>query len=274
MASRQTVLLSPSASASLPRTPSSPPCSWNQSSSAEATGEYYFYGYMPVSDNHSTMCQSKPDGIELPHPLRWWPPAGYSTASTWYKLGTSLNTYFQAAVRNAESNWEDLWGGGTEWFHFYEDTTPITDSTDRAIGMSTIPFPGVVAQGYWIETNSWHPYQYNGRVNRNVHELIRWYMRFQSDMTKLPTGEPSPEYWYWGSGDAAWCLDRESIATHEMGHIIPLMHPYEGGINWDDPQTMMSGFPYADRSGTYARTPNDDDAFGFLKLYPPIDQID
>lgn len=33
MASRQTVLLSPSASASLPRTPSSPPCSWNQSSS-------------------------------------------------------------------------------------------------------------------------------------------------------------------------------------------------------------------------------------------------
>jgi len=181
---------------------------------------------------------SKSDGQEQPYPLRWWPPAGYSTASTWYKLGNSLSSSFKTACRAAEGNWEAPWGGGIQWFHWYEDTTPITD-------------------------------EYNARVGRNVHELTRWYMRFQSDMSKLPLGA------YWGTGDFANCMDRESVATHEFGHIIPLMHPDPWDVNDADPQTMRSGYPYAGaRTGTFARTPNDDDAFALLKLYPPIDQID
>ena len=234
---------------------------------AEASS-YYFYGYVVQTGEHTQYCVSKPDGQEQPYPLRWWPPAGYSTASTWYKLGNSLSSSFKTACRAAEGNWEALWGGGTQWFHWYEDTTPITDQYNRAIGMSGLG-SGVLGQCFWITENSWHPYQYNARVDRNVHELTRWYMRFQSDMSKLPVGA------YWGTGDFVNCMDRESVATHEFGHIIPLMHPDPWDVNDADPQTMRSGYPYAGaRTGTFARTPNGDDAFALLKLYPPIDQSD
>ncbi|NLE73609.1 MAG: hypothetical protein GX604_03130 [Actinobacteria bacterium] len=56
-----------------------------------AKADYYaFWGYDPTTGLHG-LTLAKPDGIESPHPLRWWPPPGYTTISTWYKLGSSLD---------------------------------------------------------------------------------------------------------------------------------------------------------------------------------------
>ena len=60
----------------------------------------------------------------------------------------------------------------------------------------------------------------------DVEAYKRFYIRFQSDMTMLPTGrQQAPLYWSWGTGDGYYVLDRQSIATHEFGHAIPLGHP-------------------------------------------------
>ena len=196
---------------------------------------YNFYGYDPTTQTHS-LCLSKPDGTESPYPLRWWPAVGYSTASTWYKLGTTLDSNFRTACTNAESNWESLWGGGTQMFFWTLDTNPITDSTDRAIGMTQLGI-GVAGEVFFIDNEAWHPWQYSQRMGRNVHAYLRWYMRFQSTMTNTQMPNDSGGHWDWGTGSAQWILDRESITTHEFGHTIALMHPDQ--ISYSDPQQRM-----------------------------------
>lgn len=237
-------------------------------STTAAASYYYFYGYDAQTQVHS-LSVAKPDGTEHPDPLRWWPPVGYTTVNTWYKLGDSLNApyNFKTPCRSAESSWDALWGGGTKMFWFWEDTSPITDSTNRAIGM-TILGTGVLGEVFWIGTTSWHPWQFSARVNRNVHTLTQWYMRFQSDMTNVPTGrQTAPLYYDWNDGDAPWVADRQSVATHEFGHVIPLMHPNQQRADIQTMWTPMDPGTH-DRTGTYARSPNVDDDFALKKLYP------
>lgn len=102
-----------------------------------AKADYYaFWGYDPTTGLHG-LTLAKPDGTESPHPLRWWPPPGYTTISTWYKLGSSLDADFKSACRAADSAWDSLWGSGTKYFWFYEDTTPIVERGVLADMMST-----------------------------------------------------------------------------------------------------------------------------------------
>ncbi len=131
---------------------------------------------------HSVLCEQAGWTGSNPYPLRL-AATRWLQHSAWYKLGNSLSSSFKTACRAAEGNLEPPVGGGIQWFHWYGDTTPITDQYNRAIGMSGLG-PGVLGQCFWITGNSWHPYQYNARVGRNVHELTWWYMRFQSDMSK------------------------------------------------------------------------------------------
>ncbi len=74
------------------------------------------------------------------------------------------------------------------------------------------------------------------------------------------TNEPYPAI-YWGNGDAPNMRDRQSVITHELGHVIKLQHP--GLIRSGDPQTMLSYY-----TSTAMRTPNGDDNFALKKLYP------
>jgi len=191
------------------------------------------------------------------------------TTGTWYKLGNSLSASFKTACRAAETNWEALWGGGTQYFYFTEDTSPITDPYNRAIGMTVLP-DGVLGITYVWDPNgdpasdAWHPYHWIARVNRSVHDSPQWCMRFQSNIGSC--GFPCGHSGAWGDGSALHVFDRQSVATHEFGHVIGLMHP--DTLRTSDYQTMMSGYVDWDRTGTFKRTPQSDDEFGLKKLYP------
>ena len=228
-----------------------------------ALSTYSYWGYYPSSGAHG-LCQSKPDGTESLHPMRWWPAAGYNMAMTYYKLGSSLDSSFITACTNAEANWESVWGNNSQMFFFTRDASAVTDAYNRAIGMSALG-PGTFGEVFLTDPD--HPWKYSSRVSRYVHDINKWYMRFQSSMTNsvMPNGKGG--HWSWGSGSAQWIADRESITTHEFGHVIGLFHP---GQLENDAQTMWAYANAAngDRTGTYARTPSSTDAFAFSKLYP------
>ncbi len=218
-------------------------------------------GYFPSIDEHR---YSRENNANEPYPAKWWPAPGYSTASTPYRLLDSLDTNFKTAARAAELGWDDLWGSGTQWFHFYEAPTNGNDF-DSTIGMG-YTLPNVF--GLVFEHESVHPYL-GGVDHRHAMQNGSggWYMRLKYDMYENPP-------MYWGNGDADHLIDRQSVITHEFGHVIKLLHA--GRLRSDaDPQTMYYTNdppgqypPYVNKTGTYMRTPNGDDNFALKKLYP------
>lgn len=192
--------------------------------------------------------------------------------NTWYKLGRSLDAFnFKPAVRRGDNNWNVAWGAGTTMFWLWEDNAAITDSTNRTVAMTDLAEP-VVGQVFWIDTPDWHPWEFSARVNRNVHNLNRWYMRFQSTSQDMYVIDPitlARRSVTWGDdGMVDFVVDRESMVTHEWGHVIPLMHP--DTLRGSDIQTMWAWWDqqYWNKTGNEMHSITNDDIFGYKKLYP------
>lgn len=222
---------------------------------------YTFYTSNQAHTDELYNGNADPNGTS-PYPLRFWSPAPYNTQSTWYKLGSTLTASFKTAIRNADNNWDiGVWESGTQYMHFYEDTSAITDPYNRAYGMSVLP-PGYLGLTYWRTDLSWHPIE-NTRKGWLGHSLKQWYVRFQSD-----AGRMAPLAWE--TGDAAGIADRESVATHEMGHTVVLGHPTTlddspSGLDW---QTMWGSPMYSNKTGIFMQTPARYDEWGEERLYP------
>lgn len=132
---------------------------------------------------------------------RFWPAPGYSTSSTYYRLGNSLSSEFKAAARSSASAWSQP----STNFHYYE--LPLgSNQYDRTLGMADLGSGGALGAA-WVM----HPWN-SGSVR---HEVSTWYIRFEANLYKYGL--------YWTVGASPGAIDIQDVVTHEMGHPIDLI---------------------------------------------------
>lgn len=135
---------------------------------------------------------------------RWWPAPGYTSSSSYYRLGSDLDFAFATAVGQAATTWSNP----DTMFHFY--SLPLGGSdTDHVLKMSSARQMGTIAVLYGHSV--WN-------ISQRRAEVGNWYIRFNSNYT-------------WCNGAYAGQADRRSKATHEMGHAIRLKD-LDGDPNW------------------------------------------
>lgn len=170
---------------------------------------------------------------------RHWPSPGYTTSSTYYRLGSSLSTVFKSRSRTAAGTWS----AADPMFHFYE--LPLgSDQYDHTLGMNdSIQYPALnVADQRWDSAKN-RAYVYN------------WYLRFRTSLT--------PFGMYWVDGSTPDGADILSVATHELGHSV-VLEDLQGSWNDTDRPTMYS---YVMAGNLSARTLAAGDIYGISNLY-------
>jgi len=216
-----------------------------------------------IDGRHFASGNADPDG-SYPWPARWWHTQPWSTNSTGYYLCDNLGSAFKSAVRTAELDWEAQWGGGTQYFHFYEESTAAGQYI-RTIGMSPLD-DGVLGQVWLTVEPTYHPLVYVGApFNQMGHTITNWFMRFQSNMSS--TGMA------WGTGNYDGIADRESIAVHELGHVLGFRGDTTINVDTVEWQSMLHlsqlvDYGLSGKTGSWMRSPARYDRWGMQRLYP------
>lgn len=196
------------------------PSGWTYSYSALISGEWTY------TQNANIAC-------------RHWPAPGYSTSSTYYRLGNSLDSTFKARSRTAA----DVWSAVDPMFHFYE--LPLGSAPyDHTVGMNPdIQYPGVnVLDQRWDYANN-RPYLHN------------WYIRYRTSLSAFG--------FYWIEGAYPYGIDILSVATHEFGHAL-VLEDVQG--SWSD-STRPTMYGQAIHNTIYGRTLAYGDIIGASTLY-------
>lgn len=88
---------------------------------------------------------------------------------------------------------------------------------------------------------------------------------WQGNLIEADITFDSAESWYTGSGDPGSDLDARSVAAHEFGHALELLHTQWWHCAWQPLPTMCSYYAYGQ---TYFRSLETDDENGVSALYP------
>lgn len=170
---------------------------------------------------------------------RHWPAPGYTTSSSYYRLGNSLSSLFKARSRTAAATWSAV----DPMFHFYE--LPLgSDPYDHTLGSNPdIQYPGVnIVDMRWDSAND-RAYVHN------------WYIRYRTSLSGFGL--------YWYDGAAPDGVDILSVATHEFGHAV-LLEDVIG--SWSDSTRPTMYFEVVP-GNLFARTLAAGDITGISGLY-------
>lgn len=167
---------------------------------------------------------------------RWWPAQGYDTSSTYYRLLSSLDSYFPNAIRSAANTWS----AQDPLFHFSE-LAPNGNNFDHTMGMANLG--GYVGMTYG--GSIWNSSKTRAEINPS------WYTRFAADQLWTNGTTPSTRY------------DRQSVATHELGHSVKL-----DDLVGDWTPATEPTMEHASHTGSiYQRSLEAGDILGITKLY-------
>lgn len=203
--------------------------------SPAAAYQNWSYGYLghDAIYNYDYETQST-----LNYPARFWPAQGYSTSSSYYRLGTSLSNEFKSAARAADTTWD----GPDSMFHYYE-LAMGSDPYDRTLGMTDLGSGGTVGQ-------TWPTHPWNSGATRQ--EVTTWYIRFEANLFKYGV--------QWVVGASPNSVDIQDVVTHEMGHTLLLIDvDYSNARETMDWETITNS--------TARRTLEGGDTAGVQNLY-------
>lgn len=170
--------------------------------------------------------------------VRWWPSPGYTTSSSYYRLGSSLSATWKTRARDSAQTWSNV----DALFHFYE--LPLgSDPYDHTLGLVDWLPPAALGATYRGFT----------RDASNRPTFSYWYIRFNSTKD-------------WVDGNVAGFYDIKSTETHEFGHVVRLIDLYEYDPAWTD-TTIPTMWYYLSDGSIGKRTLSPGDTNGVHTLY-------